>query len=217
MGKILAIGDIHAKIWIIEKVAKVINNYDKVVFCGDYADDFSASPQDTLDTWNTLKDLQTKNQGKVELVTGNHDYIYANDTPSLQSGYNPMTQVLIDAPENKNLKKWLSGLPVIIEVDGVSYSHAGIIDEWDGAEDVSGLWNDISPIWARPGDSITYKNIPQVFGHTPTDTCYEVKNGVWCIDTFSTMPDSTPFGDGSVLQIIDGKEFSKLYLDKHAA
>ncbi len=45
MGKILAIGDIHTKIWVIEKVAKVINGYDRVVFCGDYADDFSASPQ----------------------------------------------------------------------------------------------------------------------------------------------------------------------------
>src|SRR6266481_7662094 len=104
MGKILAIGDIHTKIWIIEKVAKVINDYDKVIFCGDFADDFNASPQDTLDTWSSLSDLQIKNQSKVELVIGNHDYIYVNDTPSLQSGYNPMTHVLIDAPENKNLK-----------------------------------------------------------------------------------------------------------------
>jgi hypothetical protein len=213
MGKTLAIGDIHTKIWIIEKVTKVINDYDKVIFCGDYADDFSASPQDTIHTWSVLKDLQTKNQGKVELVTGNHDYIYVKDTPSLQSGYNPMTHVLIDAPENKNLKEWLTGLPVIIEIDGVSYSHAGITNEWSGTEDTASLWNDTSPIWARPGGSITYKNIPQIFGHTPSKTCYEVKHGVWCIDTFSTMPDGAPFGDGSVLQIIDGKEFSKLYLE----
>ena len=212
MGKILAIGDIHTKIWIIEKVAKVINDYDKVIFCGDYADDFSASPQDTINTWSTLKDLQTKDQGRVELVIGNHDYIYVNRTPSLQSGYNPLTHVLIDAPENKNLKAWLADLPVIIEIDGVTYSHAGIANEWSGVEDVAGLWNNMSPIWARPNGS-TYKNIPQVFGHTPSDTCYEVKHGVWCIDTFSTMPDGTPIGDGSVLQIIDGKKISKLYLE----
>jgi Icc-related predicted phosphoesterase len=212
MVKILAIGDIHTKIWIIEKVAKLINDYDKVVFCGDYADDFNASPQNTLDTWNTLRDLQTKNQNKVELVIGNHDYIYVNDTPSLQSGYNPITHVSIDDPENNNLKEWLIGLPVIVELDNVSYSHAGIANEWSGAKDVCGLWNDISPIWARPGNS-TYKDIPQVFGHTPSDTCYEVSNGAWCIDTFSTMPDGTPIGDGSVLQIIDGKKISKLYLE----
>ena len=213
MSKVLAIGDIHTKTWIINKVSKVIASYDRIVFCGDYADDFSASPQDTLNTWNALKDLQTKNQGKAKLVTGNHDYIYVNDTPSLQTGYNPMTQVLIDTPENKNLKVWLTGLPVIIEIDGVSYSHAGIANEWSGAEDVAGLWNNTSPIWARPDSSITYNDTPQVFGHTPNNTCYEIKHGVWCIDTFSTIPDGTPFGDGSVLQVIDGEKFSKLYLE----
>jgi hypothetical protein len=211
MGKVLAIGDIHTKIWVIEKVVKVIKNYDKIIFCGDFADDFSASPQNTLDTWKCLKDLQDNNRGKVELVAGNHDYIYVNDTPSLQSDYNPTTHVLIDAPENKNLKKLLTDLPIDIEVDCVTYSHAGIASEWSGAEDVAGLWNDTSPLWARPNTNITYKNKPQVFGHTPSDTCYEVKRGVWCIDTFSTMPDGTPIGDGSVLQITNGKDFSKLY------
>ncbi len=213
MGKILAIGDIHTKTWIIDKVAKLINNYDRVVFCGDYADDFNASPQNTLDTWNSLSNLQIKNQSKVELVMGNHDYIYVNDTPSLQSGYNPITRVLIDAPENKALKEWLIGLPIIIEIDGVTYSHAGISNQWSGSEDVNSLWNYMSPIWARPDSRITYKDIPQVFGHTPSKTSYEVKHNVWCIDTFSTMPDGTPYGDGSVLQIIDGKKFSKLYLE----
>lgn len=213
MGKVLAIGDIHTKIWIIEKVSKVIKDYDKVIFCGDYADDFNTSSQNTIDTWNTMRDLQIKNPSKVELVIGNHDYIYVNDTPSLQSGYNPMTHVLVDAPENKNLKEWLTNLPVIIEIDGVSYSHAGISNEWSGAKDVGGPWNNISPIWARPDSDYTYKDTPQVFGHTPSETCYEVKNGVWCIDTFSTMPDGSPFGDGSMLQIIDGKKFTKLYLE----
>jgi Calcineurin-like phosphoesterase len=213
MGKILAIGDIHTKTWIIEKVIKLVNDYDKVVFCGDYADDFGASPQDTLNTWRALKDLQAKSESKVELVAGNHDYIYVNKTPSLQSGYNQITQVLIDAPENKDLKDWLTNLPVIIKIDGVTYSHAGITTEWSGAEDVTGLWNNSSPLWARPSGNTTYKDIPQVFGHTPSETCYEVKPGVWCIDTFSTYPDGTLFGDGSVLGALDGQKFTKLYLD----
>ena len=213
MSKVLAIGDIHTKTWIVNKVSKIIDRYERIVFCGDYADDFSASPQDSIDTWKALKDLQLKYEYKVSLVLGNHDYIYVNNTPSMQSGYNPMTHVLIDAPENNDLKKWLTGLPIIIEIDGVTYSHAGISNEWSGTEDVTGLWNDTSPIWARPSGNITYKNIPQVFGHTPSDTCYEVKHGVWCIDTFSTEPDGKPFGDESVLQVIDGRKFFKLYLE----
>ena len=133
MGKVLAIGDIHTKIWIVEKVSKVINNYDRIIFCGDYADDFSASPQDTLKTWKSLRDLQIKYKNKVSLVLGNHDYIYVYDTPSIQTGYNQITHTLINAPENKNLKDWLASLPIIIEIDGVAYSHAGIANEWSGA------------------------------------------------------------------------------------
>ena len=211
MSRVLAIGDIHTKNWIIEKVSKIIDSYDRIVFCGDYADEFSANAQDSLTTWKLMKDLQTKHQTKVSLVLGNHDYIYVYDTPSLQTGYNPITHTLIDAPENKKLKNWLINLPIIIEIDGVTYSHGGITNEWSGDHDVNGLWNDVSPIWARPSNS-TYKDIPQVFGHTPINTCFEVQDHVWCIDTFSTMPDRTPFGDGSVLEILDGRKFSKIYL-----
>jgi len=212
MSRVLAIGDIHTKTWIINEVSKIIDSYDRIIFCGDYADDFNASPQDTINTWKSLRDLQIKRKNKVSLLLGNHDYIYVYDTPSMQTGYNPITHTLINAPENKNLKKWLASLPIIIEIYGVAYSHAGITNEWSGNEDVSGLWNDASPIWARPESIITYKSIPQVFGHTPTETCREIKDRLWCIDTFSTYPDGRPFGDGSVLQIIDGKSFSKLYL-----
>lgn len=52
MSRVLAIGDIHTKIWIIEKVSKIIDNYDNIIFCGDYADDFSANAQDSLNTGN---------------------------------------------------------------------------------------------------------------------------------------------------------------------
>lgn len=213
MGKVLAIGDIHTKIWIVERVSKIINNYDRVIFCGDYADDFNASPQDTLNTWSLLKDLQIKNRNKVGLVIGNHDYIYVYDTPSLQTGYNTITHTLINAPENKDLKDWLASLPIVIEIDGVTYSHAGITNEWSGIKDVNGLWNDTSPLWARPSGNNSYKSIPQVFGHTPVKTCRKINNRLWCIDTFSTYTDGKPFGDGSVLQVIDGKKFSKLYLE----
>ncbi len=212
MSRVLAIGDIHTKNWIIDKVSEVISDYDSIVFCGDYADDFDASPQDTLNTWKKLKDLQTKHRIKVNLVLGNHDYIYVYDTPSMQSGYNPITHILIDAPENKNLRKWLMSLPISIEIDNVTYSHAGITNEWSGKQDVNGLWNDVSPIWARPTKDISYKGISQVFGHTPIDSCIEIQERVWCIDTFSNMPDGSSIGDGSMLEVIDGRNFSKVYL-----
>lgn len=207
--KVLAVGDIHTKKWIVQEVAKLIGKYDAIVFCGDYADDFGAGAHESINTWYELYNLQQANPDKVKLVAGNHDYIYVNTTPTLQTGYNQTTQLLIDAPENKSLRDWLHLLPITLTVDGVTFSHAGLCQDYEEGEP---LWQDFSPIWVRPGYS-TYKNIPQVFGHTPSETCWEVQPNVWCIDTFSTRPDKTPIGDQTVLEIIDGKQFKKVKLN----
>jgi hypothetical protein len=204
--KILAVGDIHTKIWIIDKVREIADNYDAIIFLGDYADDWGKEPIDSINVWKELRSFSHSNP-KVKLVIGNHDYIYVNKTPSSQSGYSMGTQFLLDLPDNKGLKQWLKALPTIIIRDGVHFSHAGITTTWDGADIVYSLWAEDSPIWARPYDS-TYKKQPQVFGHTPSKTCWEVEPNVWCIDTFSTQPNGTPVGDGTVLEIIDGKQFN---------
>lgn len=205
--KVLAVGDIHTKLWIIDRVRKIIDNYDAVVFCGDYADNWDASPALSIQTWKELRSL-SHSEPKVKLVTGNHDYIYAHKTPTKQSGYNYVTQTLIDAPENKGLKEWLGNLPTTLKLDGVTYSHAGLTVFYaEGHE----LWDDDSPIWARPGGE-EYQDIPQVFGHTPSETCWEVKPDVWCIDTFSTRSNGVHLGDKTALEIINGKEFNKISL-----
>lgn len=207
--KVLAVGDIHTKLWILNSVMALIDQYDKIVFVGDYADDWMSSPQDSVNTWAALKNLQEENPDKVQLVTGNHDYIYVNKTRTLQSGYNHVTQLLINSQENKKLKLWLSSLPVTIIVDGVTYSHAGLSDHY---KEDDALWQDESPLWARPPYT-AYRKMPQVFGHTPSETCWEVQPDVWCIDTFSTFSSGDPIGDGTALEVVDGKKFSKIKME----
>lgn len=210
--KVLAVGDIHTKTWIIDLVESVIDNYDAVVFCGDYADDWNASAKDSVDTWQRLRTLSIIYPNKVKVVRGNHDYIYTVQTPTLQSGYNPHTQRLLDTPVNKYLKEWLTSLPLVLTIDNVTYSHAGIDERWDGAYTIESMWSSVSPIWIRPAFKNSYKDIPQVFGHTPQETVTEVQPGIWCIDTFSTYADKdrTPIGDGSMLEVIDGRQFKKV-------
>lgn len=210
--KTLAVGDIHTKTWIIDEVEKLIGKYDAVVFVGDYADDFGKEAPATLDTWHKLYFLQEKYPDKVKLVLGNHDYIYVNQTPSLQTGYNSVTQLAINSPAYKYLKDWLLTLPITLEVDGVTFSHAGVARGWNGKTDVENLWQDSSPIWARPSWA-EYEAIPQVFGHTPSSTCWEVHKNIWCIDTFSTYSDGMPIGDQTVLEVKGGKKFKKVALN----
>lgn len=213
--RVLAVGDIHTKLWIVDEIRKIADNYDAVVFCGDYADDFGVPGIRSIETWKELRSL-SHSKPHVKLVQGNHDYIYTNYTKSTQTGYDYITQQLIDAPENKGLKEWLHNLPIIEHIDGVMYSHAGVTDAWaeryNGKEDTITLWNDLSPIWVRPGMGADYRSY-QVFGHTPSETCWEVQPNVWCIDTFSTYPDGSQYGDHTVLEIIDGKEFRKIKIN----
>lgn len=211
MSKILAVGDIHTKLWIIEAVEKILDNYDTVVFVGDYADDWGKGPVHTLSTWARLKELQDNNLDKVKLVLGNHDYIYLNYTKTTSGGYNKITQTLIDMPENRELRDWLCGLPITVEVDNVLYSHAGLSESFNDDYTSRWLWEDNSPIWTRPGYE-KYRNMPQVFGHTPSKTCWEVQPNIWCIDTHSTFPNGANIGDNSLLEIVDGKKFNKIKL-----
>lgn len=207
--KILAVGDIHTKLWIIDEVEKLVDKYDAVVFCGDYADDWGKDATDSIETWRRLNLLQQLRPDTVKLVLGNHDFIYVNHTPSLQSGYDPITQLAINSPANKYLRDWLLTLPITLELDGVTFSHAGIAEGWNGTNEVSDLWQDYSPIWVRPGMA-RYADIPQVFGHTPGASCREVHKNIWCIDSFSTFSDGKPIGDQTFLQIIDGTKFKKI-------
>jgi hypothetical protein len=210
--KILAIGDLHTKTWIIDRVEEIVDNYDAIVFVGDYADNFNVGPAHSMSTWRLLKVFVDTYPDKVYATIGNHDYSYIHkEIAGRSSGWNPITFQLINSPENKKIKTWLESLPVLLELDGVTFSHAGVTEQWNGEFDVQSLWNDTSPIWARPlqfNGNVTYKGIPQVFGHNASKTIWNPAENVWCIDTFSEHQDNTPIGDYTVLEIIDGKEFN---------
>lgn len=215
--KTLAIGDIHAKSWIFYEVAEVLDFYDKIVFVGDYVDNWGSGAIKSIASWKTLYMFMQSNPGKVHAVIGNHDYAYIHpEIAGRSSGWDPMTFSLLNTPENKFLKDWLLTLPVTLELDGVTFSHAGVTDQWNGREDIPSLWNDASPIWARPrqfGGNVTYKQIPQVIGHNPSQEIWNPEPHVWCIDTFSEHQDNSPIGDRSLLEIIDGKEFNVFTLE----
>jgi predicted MPP superfamily phosphohydrolase len=200
--KVLAVGDIHTKTWIIDLVENVIDDYDMVVFVGDYADNWGVSGAETIETWRKLWHFWLA-YPDIRLVLGNHDYAYLHNVSC--SGHNQLAQMLLDVPENKDLKEWLYSLPITLEIDGVTYSHAGLDERWDGKE----MWDDISPMWVRPNWA-QYKKIKQVVGHTPMETVTEVQPDIWLIDTFSQYMDGSPIGDGSMLVITDGETFEKI-------
>lgn len=217
MSRVLAVGDIHTKSWIIDKVETLVNRFDKVVFIGDYADNWGAGIEETIITWSRMYELQRDYPDKVIPLIGNHDYAYTMSTPPNSSGYDPLIKMVLSNPEYKHLEGWLKSLMISIVIDDVVYSHAGMTESWvkTGSDDSDRLWRGDSPLWARPvslGGSYNYCNSKQVFGHTPVKTCTEVHPGIWNIDTFSQYRDGQFIGDGTVLEVVDGESFTALYL-----
>ncbi|MCW7498426.1 metallophosphoesterase [Leptospira levettii] len=119
--RILAIGDIHGRnIW------KKINfdDYDKVIFLGDYLDSHRLSNQEILFNLEELVNLQNK-RSNVAFLIGNHDLQYTDeDFAFLVSGFRESYQK--EASELLSLLKW----KFAVEFDGVLYTHAGLLNEF---------------------------------------------------------------------------------------
>lgn len=206
MSKVLAVGDIHQKDWIIDKVRKIADQYDHVVLCGDYVDNWGATAQDRIDMFHKMIDF-TKEVKNAIVLSGNHDLCYHDkDLAGMYSGWDYEAQELVN--NDPEIKLWLADIRHVEFIDGVAYSHAGLTADWD--ENREPMAPD-GHMWVRPYDGYVYRPF-QVFGHTPSTTCTEVQENVWCIDTFSQYRDGQHVGDCTVLEIIDGKKFNKISL-----
>ena len=127
----LVVGDIHAKPHIVDKIQKFldINDYDKVIFMGDYVDDWNASPEKSYLTLKKLIDLKTSNPEKIILISGNHCQSYASAGSFRCSGFNEETRSLV-----KDLYKTaLDGQPIFqfaFAKGNYLFTHAGLTGEF---------------------------------------------------------------------------------------
>ncbi len=76
MRNVLVLPDVHGrKFW--KKPCENIENYDKVVFLGDYFDPYDfekISVVDCIENFNEILELKRNNMDKVILLIGNHKY-----------------------------------------------------------------------------------------------------------------------------------------------
>jgi predicted MPP superfamily phosphohydrolase len=70
--KCLIVGDIHQKIDLVEK--HIAGWTDKIIFIGDYFDNFNDTPEQAREMADWLKD-SLKKENRIHLM-GNHDYYY---------------------------------------------------------------------------------------------------------------------------------------------
>lgn len=189
----LVLGDIHGH----DTWRSIVNNeeYDNVVFLGDYLDAFRVIPEDIADNLLDIIKFKEKMGDKCRLCYGNHDHSYWNSERC--SGYNwhgrYLYMPILEDMFRENM------LDLIYIQDDIIFSHAGVSDYWlkkvtmlDDVREVNfdsvildslnwnmltgydGYGNTISqsPIWIRPQSLLKSKvdGYRQIVGHTNMGT-----------------------------------------------
>lgn len=121
--KTITIGDVHG-----ESYWKSVNpeNYDYVVFVGDYMDSFFLKPVEILSNLKEIIELKLNHKDKVILLLGNHDVPYYWGKPENISGFNIGS--LWDYHDVFYKNKEL--FQVSFQIKNYIWTHAGIHKGW---------------------------------------------------------------------------------------
>lgn len=125
-NKILVCGDIHTKLYVIELVKNAAHLYDKIIFLGDYVDEWGAAPEDSYNTLVKLLELKKDLGDKVVLILGNHDLSEWFGEEFSCSGFSPVTHLIVKPlmEDNQNL------FTLAYAIDNILFTHAGLTGEW---------------------------------------------------------------------------------------
>ena len=131
-NKILVIPDIHGRrFW--KAPCENIENYDKVIFLGDYLDPYdfeNISVMDAIENFQEIIEFKKNNADKVILLLGNHDMPYfSSDYYSFSRWHcrhseNHHREIVSLFDGNKDLFK------IAHVEDDIIFTHAGIESGW---------------------------------------------------------------------------------------
>ena len=231
MSKVLVIPDVHLKPVIFDRAAKILKSgqADFAVQLGDMFDDWGEEFNYLLydRTVKRAIDFQTEFP-KTLWCMGNHDFGYhLPEYGRRETGHSRMqedsmaTNLVIMAEAGVKQK-------IIHVVGNVIFSHAGLTSDWVATLTLDGtdyemsdyievltnnvepdlLWDENSPIWARPQHTgeIMFSDKMQVVGHTPVETISFVDN-ILSTDVFSTYSNGAPIGEKR-FAIVDTKKMT---------
>lgn len=226
--RILIVPDVHLKPCIYDMADEIaVNKYDAIACLGDVADDWGADVSSYTSTYVRAIAFAEKHKNNIFWCYGNHDisYIFSHRVKLIESGYNYMASEISEGFLGQ-LKEILgANLRVIHRIDNTLISHAGLTEYYARyiMNDVGGtiedildkinaqidpntikkLWNDSSPIWARPQieKMCMYKDFYQVVGHTPVRSAF-LDGNILSLDVFSTDRHGLPIGNKK-LYIVD--------------
>lgn len=124
--RVLICGDLHTKYNIFDQVKQLSENYDKVVFLGDYVDEWDTPPEASHNLLIGLKEFYEQQPSKVVLLLGNHELSEWQGHNFKCSGWNSITSNYV----NDFMFKFHSIFKLAYAEDDILYTHAGITAQW---------------------------------------------------------------------------------------
>lgn len=136
--KVLFVGDVHCKqSYVLPFVDKVVKSYnvDKVVFLGDYVDDWYVPNEVLVRELNFQVEWYSKNRNNVQVVNliGNHDWSYLCKSRTVASGHRYDIERSVKYRLNK------LDLKVSDTVSDFLVTHAGVTSQWMSCSGMSSL------------------------------------------------------------------------------
>lgn len=238
MGKILVCGDVHCKKEVVDQALKLYqeNNCDKLIFIGDYTDDWNDTVQQNLEILDYLFHLKHIMGEKLVLLFGNHDISNWIGAEFKCSGFTNI--------KHEQLKFSYESAKYDFKMahaeNGFLITHAGVCTPWlefflkatenkkiddeylTKPEKVADLLNQYqfklslfypedSPLWLRPTEKVDYPPFKQIVGHTPTALIEKFRKNIIYVDTHSTTSNGKRLGNGSFLLISPNGEIEELF------
>lgn len=141
--KALFVGDVHNHLYMFKDIERLDKEYkfDRIIFLGDYVDDWLTDNHNSLETLNTLFKLKEKGPDKYTMLIGNHELSYLGFPCS---GHHKELEDLVE----QKLKENIYNLEYYteIELDGKTFvcSHAGFTNDYIcQVLDVYGDWKPV--------------------------------------------------------------------------
>lgn len=127
--KALFAGDIHNHMYIFDDVVRLDKeyNFDKIIFVGDYVDDWNTSNIESIECLRKLIKLKQSNYRKYILLLGNHELSYLG-YPCSGHDYTNDTEIKNILTDNIDLFKFY----IVIHLGNKDFvcSHAGFVNDY---------------------------------------------------------------------------------------
>lgn len=177
--KVLFVGDVHNHFYMFKNIKEFDDkyNFDRIIFLGDYVDDWFTTNNESLETLDYIIELKKKDPNKYTFCLGNHELSYLGYPCAGHK--KPMEEIMYRTLRD-NINCFDLYTSVILNNEEYICSHAGITNSYIGIikQIKPGIkWKEALEIMNN--DKLAYLSLLK-YVSSLRGGLYEFSSMVWC-------------------------------------